>query len=78
MNTSFTGSKERCGNPKITRNLAAQGINVSWPRVARLMNKANLKRVVQKKYVVTTTDSKHNYPVAENHLDRQFSPVIVY
>ncbi|WP_018622192.1 DDE-type integrase/transposase/recombinase, partial [Spirosoma luteum] len=23
----------------------------------------------------TTTDSKHTYPVAENHLNRQFNPV---
>ena len=39
------------------------------------MKKANLKSVVQKKYVVTTTDSKHDHPVAENHLNRQFNPV---
>ena len=24
--------------------------------------------------MVTTTDSKHTYPVAENHLNRQFTP----
>ena len=35
----------------------------------------NLKSVIQKKYVVTTTDSKHTYPMAENHLNRQFNPV---
>jgi putative transposase len=28
----------------------------------------------KKKYVVSTTDSKHTYPVAENHLNRNFSP----
>ncbi|MBC3788871.1 transposase InsO family protein [Spirosoma sp. LMG 31448] len=39
------------------------------------MRKANLKSVIQKKYVVTTTDSKHTYPVAENHLNRQFNPI---
>lgn len=75
INTSFTSSKGRYGSPKITRDLAAQGVSVSWPRVARLMKKANLKSVIQKKYVVTTTDSKHDYPVAENHLNRQFNPV---
>ena len=75
INTSFTSSKGRYGSPKITRDLAAQGVNVSRPRVARLIKKANLKSIIQKKYVVTTTDSKPDYPVAENHLNRQFNPV---
>lgn len=75
INTSFTGSKGRYGSPKITHDLVAQGVIVSRPRVARLMKKANLKSVIQKKYVVTTTDSKHDYPVAENHLNRQFNAV---
>lgn len=71
----FTASKGRYGSPKITQDLNAQGLRVSRPRVARLMKQANLKSVIQKKYVVTTTDSKHNYPVAENHLKRQFNPI---
>ena len=75
ITTAFTGSKGRYGSPKITHDLVAQGVSVSRPRVARLMKKANLKSVIQKKYVVTTTDSKHDYPVAENHLNRQFNPV---
>nr|WP_218160629.1 IS3 family transposase [Spirosoma endophyticum] len=71
---SLTASKGRYGSPKITQDLRAQGVNVSRPRVARLMKQANLKSIIQKKYVVTTTDSKHAYPVAENHLNRQFNP----
>jgi transposase InsO family protein len=39
------------------------------------MKQANLRSIIQKKYVVTTTDSKHTYPVAENRLNRQFNPV---
>ncbi|SFF38719.1 Integrase core domain-containing protein [Spirosoma endophyticum] len=75
ISSLFTASNGRYGSPKITRDLKAQGINVSRPRVARLMKQANLKSITQKKYVVTTTDSKHAYPVAENHLNRQFNPV---
>jgi putative transposase len=75
ISDSFTASKKRYGSPKITQDLRAQGIKVSRPRVARLMKKANLKSVIQKKHVVTTTDSKHTYPVVENHLNRQFNPV---
>lgn len=75
ISDSLTVSKGRYGSPKITQDLRAQGVNVSRPRVARLMKQANLKSIIQKKYVVTTTDSKHAYPVAENHLNRQFNPV---
>lgn len=75
ISNSFTASKKRYGSPKITRELRAKGVKVSRPRVARLMRKANLKSIIQKKYIVTTTDSKHTYPVAENHLNRQFNPV---
>jgi transposase InsO family protein len=39
------------------------------------MSKANLRSIIQKKYVVCTTDSKHSYPVAENHLKRNFNPI---
>lgn len=70
ISSLFTASKCRYGSPKITQDLRAQGIKISRPRVARLMKQANLKSVIQKKYVVTTTDSKHTYPVAENRLNR--------
>ena len=72
---SLTASKGRYGSPKITQDLRAQGVNVSRPRLTRLMKQAGLKSIIQKKYVVTTTDSNHAYPVAENHLNRQSNPV---
>jgi putative transposase len=75
IKTSFTASKGRYGSPRITKDLTAQGQTVSRPRVARLMKKAQIKSIVQKKYVVATTDSNHAYPLADNHLDRNFNPV---
>ncbi len=75
IKVSFLDSKGRYGSPRITKDLAEQGLKVSRPRVARLMRKASIKSVIQKKYVVNTTDSKHSYPVADNHLNRNFSPV---
>jgi transposase InsO family protein len=71
---SFTASKGRYGSPRITSDLAAQGLKVSRPRVARLMKEAKIKSVIQKKYKICTTDSNHSYPVAGNHLNRDFSP----
>ncbi|HEY9298984.1 MAG TPA: IS3 family transposase, partial [Phormidium sp.] len=69
----YNDSKERYGSPRITSELRALGICVSRPRVARLMKKANIKSIIRKKYRVQTTDSKHEYSIAENHLNRDFS-----
>jgi len=44
----------------------------SRPRVARLMRKAGIQARKQRAYKVITTNSKHNYPVAPNTLNRQF------
>ena len=42
-------------------------------KVRRLMREAGLKPVWKRKFV-NTTDSKHDLPVAENLLARQFNP----
>jgi len=60
------------GSPRITKELNENGFKVSKPRVARLMNKAGIKAVHKRKFKVTT-DSKHNYPVADNKLNRNFT-----
>ncbi|QMU62830.1 MAG: IS3 family transposase [Flavobacteriaceae bacterium] len=64
-------SKSTYGSPRITEELKAKGFKVSRSRVARLMKKHGIKAVRKKKFVVTT-DSKHQYPVADNVLDRDF------
>lgn len=69
----FQESKCRYGSPRITVELNVQGIKTSRPRVARLMRKAHIQSVVQKKYKVQTTDSTHLYPLAENLLNRDFT-----
>ena len=52
--------------------LNRQQIKASRPRVARLMKKHNLVSIRRIKFR-STTDSKHNYPVVENKLNRDFS-----
>jgi hypothetical protein len=69
----YNNSKKRYGSPRITSELKELGIQVSRPRVARLMKKANIKSIIRKKYRVQTTYSKHTYLVSENHLNREFS-----
>ena len=59
------------GVRRVHRQLLADGESCSLNRVARLMRKCDIKARRKRKYRVTT-DSKHNFPVAENLLDRQF------
>ena len=60
------------GSPRIHKELLENRIPCGVNRVARLMRKAGLKAVQAPKYVVTT-DSAHNFPSAENLLNRNFS-----
>ncbi len=68
----YKNSKGRYGSPKITKKLEDQGIKVSRPRVARIMKLEGVKSITNKKFRVSTTDSNHNYPIAKNHLNRDF------
>ena len=68
----FLESNQTYGSPRITQELRKQGIEVSRPRVARLMKKAALT-AKHKRSHRTTTDSKHHFAVAPNLLQRNFS-----
>ena len=65
---------EMAGSPMITEDLKAEPefSNVGKNRVARLMKEDGLKCKYVKKFV-TTTDSKHKEPVADNLLNREFN-----
>ena len=65
-------SKGRYGSPRITKELNANGVRVLRPRIARLMSRNGVKRIMKRKYRVTT-NSNHLYPVNENLLLRDFS-----
>ncbi|MFD2934360.1 IS3 family transposase [Spirosoma flavum] len=71
----YDSSQSRYGSPRIANDLNALGVKASRNRVARLMHKANIKSIMYKKYRVQTTDSKHDYPIANNLLNREFSAV---
>ena len=64
-------SKASYGSPRITKELKANGFDVSRPRVARVMRKHGIRAVHAKKFMVTT-DSKHNNAIVENKLNRNF------
>lgn len=61
------------GVRRIVRGLRQQGILVNAKRIRRLMRQIGLKGKGEPKRFVVTTDSNHNNPVAENHLNRRFT-----
>lgn len=69
----WEASGKRYGSPRIHRQLLAEGVQVSRPRVARLMRNMGIASRIRRKWVATT-DSRHRYPVAPNLLGRRFKP----
>ena len=68
----FEEQRQSCGTRVIKRLLSRENHQVSRRRIGRLMKNANLFCKTVKKFKATT-NSKHNYPVAPNLLDRQFT-----
>ena len=57
----------------MTANLRGAGFTVGRERIRQLMKTMDLKIKQKRKYQVTT-DSRHDYPIADNILNRAFSP----
>jgi transposase InsO family protein len=68
----YDTSRQSYGSPRIKAALVAQGWTISRQRVLRLMAKLGISARSKRKFKVTT-DSKHAWPIAENHLDRDFT-----
>ena len=67
----YFSSKQRYGSPRITFELNSLGYKISRITVAKYMKELGLRSKLSKKFKVTT-NSKHNYLVVENVLDRNF------
>lgn len=67
----FNMSQGTYGSPRISQELENQDILVSKTTVARRMQSMNLTARPKKKFVITT-DSDHDYLIADNILDREF------
>jgi putative transposase len=61
------------GSPRIHAELAERKIGICVNTVAKLMKQAQIRSVMHRKFVVRTTDSDHDLPVAPNLLERQFA-----
>jgi len=69
--TLFKKSRKNYETRRLKEALIKQNRQVSR-RIGRLMDAASLACKTKRKFKATT-NSKHNLPIAPNHLDRQFS-----
>lgn len=67
----FLEHDKNYGSPRIWNALKKAEIHCSENRVARLMRKENLVAIYRRKYRATT-NSKHNWPIAPNIVNRNF------
>lgn len=72
IKTIFSKSRHTYGSPRIHAELQAQGVNVSRPRVARLMKQLGLAAKMQSLFKVTTRVNKKQ-AVAPNLLQQNFT-----
>jgi transposase InsO family protein len=66
-------SRRTYGSPRIHADLKEDGEAVGRKRVARIMQQEGLSGQAPRAFR-KTTDSKHNLPVADNIVDRNFDP----
>lgn len=65
--------KGRYGTPRITDALHKQGMTVNHKKVAKVMKTEGLQCRLRKRFKICTTDSKHEYAIAPNGLNRAFA-----
>jgi putative transposase len=59
--------------PRIWRQLRKGGIRVGKLRVQRLMQQLGIRARGKRRFRITTTDSRHDLPIAPNLLNRNFT-----
>jgi transposase InsO family protein len=62
----------RYGSPRIHVELKAQGRGMSRGRIERLMRRHGIRAIMARPRRARTTDSRHDFPIAPNLLDRNF------
>jgi transposase InsO family protein len=73
IRAAYTENRGAYGWPRIWRQLRAQGVRVGKQRVQRLMQQHGIRARGKRRFRVTTTDSRHDLPIAPNLLNRNFT-----
>lgn len=73
VKAAFASSGRTYGSRRVVVDLRDRGVVVGRFLVRRLMREAGLRSVWRRKFI-HTTNSRHDYPVAPNLLNRQFDP----
>ena len=66
-------SRETYGSPRVFAALQQDGETCGLNRIARLMNQNQIQGKKKRPYYPSTTDSNHDYRIAENTLNREFT-----
>jgi len=77
IRAAYRKGRSYYGSPRVYDELRDQGIVTSRKRVARLMRQERLVGRSRSRSKLTTTDSRHAWPVAPNLLARRFAPAAV-
>ncbi|WLQ15626.1 IS3 family transposase [Hahella aquimaris] len=72
VGAAFDKAKKRNGAPRLTKDLAQQGVQANRKTVARSMQRLGLRAKAARKFKATT-HSRHSLPVAENLLQQDFN-----
>jgi putative transposase len=62
----------RYGSPRIHAQLATEGKLASLGLIEKIMSDNDIHAITKRKFRPTTTDSRHEFPVAQNLLERNF------
>jgi putative transposase len=69
----YEENRQAYGWPRVWRELRNGGVRVGKQRVQRLMQQHGIRARGKRRFRVTTTDSRHELPVAPNLLNRNFT-----
>ena len=70
-------SKQTYGSPRMTKELVANGFACGENRVARLMHENQVASEAVKKFKISTTDSKHDLPIAERIFETENASAVM-
>lgn len=73
----FNNNRQVYGSMRMQKALEREKLFYSRSYIALLMKELGLRSAITKQFKVCTTDSKHNFKVSKNLLDRNFTATVL-